>query len=276
MTAKGARRAAGPDRAHVRHVFHFAPFFKYLKHSLRRWIHGLVLPLQWFWICSKPCSMKGHDFTLSGASLTALGSGAMWWPEARLLVVSDLHLGKSERIARKGGAALPPYDTRDTLNRLAADLALTHARNVICLGDSFDDIAASDALPEEERQWILQLQAGRRWVWIEGNHDPGPTALGGTHLSELPLSPLTFRHIAQPGTSGEVSGHYHPKASISLRGRTISRSAFLIDSDRVILPAYGTYTGGLRAQTPVLSQLMRPEAIAVLTGAVPTAVPMPR
>jgi DNA ligase-associated metallophosphoesterase len=220
--------------------------------------------------------MNGYDFTLAGTSLTALGSGALWWPDEGMLVVSDLHLGKSERIARRGGTSLPPYDTRDTLTRLAADLALCHARTVVCLGDSFDDIAASEALPEEERQWIFRLQAGRRWVWIEGNHDPGPIEFGGAHLAELPLAPLTFRHIAQSGTSGEISGHYHPKATLSLRGRTITRAAFLIDRDRVILPAYGTYTGGLRAQTPVLRDIMRTDAIAVLTGPAPTAIPMPR
>jgi DNA ligase-associated metallophosphoesterase len=220
--------------------------------------------------------MNGYEFTLSGAPLKALGSGALWWPLESLLVVSDLHLGKSERIARRGGTSLPPYDTRDTLNRLAADIALTHARTVICLGDSFDDLVAAEALPEEERQWILRLQSGRRWVWIEGNHDPGPVEFGGAHLAELPLAPLTFRHIAQAGASGEISGHYHPKATLQARGRNITRAAFLIDSNRVILPAYGTYTGGLQSRTPVLGELMRAEAIAVLTGPTPTAIPMPR
>ncbi len=227
-------------------------------------------------MCDTVLHMNGYEFTLSGAPLKALGSGALWWPEESLLVVSDLHLGKSERIARRGGTSLPPYDTRDTLNRLAADLALTHARNVVCLGDCFDDLPAAESLPEEERHWILRLQAGRRWVWIEGNHDPGPVEFGGAHLAELPLPPLTFRHIAQDSASGEISGHYHPKATVNARGRAITRPAFLIDTNRVILPAYGTYTGGLRAQTPILSDLMRAEAIAVLTGPTPTAVPMPR
>ncbi|TMM55239.1 ligase-associated DNA damage response endonuclease PdeM [Sulfitobacter sabulilitoris] len=220
--------------------------------------------------------MNEHPFMLAGAQLSALGSGALWWRDQSLLCVSDLHLGKSERIARRGGGQVPPYDTRDTLTRLGADIALTNARTVICLGDSFDDLAAARALPEEERLWIAQLQAGRRWVWIEGNHDPGPIDLGGTHIAELPIAPLTFRHIAQRKTSGEVSGHYHPKARLSLRGRSISRPAFLYDIDRVILPAYGTYTGGLRSHDAALDTLMRPEAHAILTGAVPTCIPMPR
>ena len=220
--------------------------------------------------------MNGVDFTLAGTTLTALGSGALWWRERQLLVVSDLHLGKSERMARRGGPALPPYETRDTLIRLENDLQKTSAETVVCLGDSFDDRAAADSLNEEERLWIARLQAGRRWVWIEGNHDPGPIALGGTHLAELPLPPLSFRHIAKPGKSGEVSGHYHPKVRVQTRLRAISRPAFLFDSDRVILPAFGTYTGGLRSSDAALSALMRPEARAIVTGQTPRMVPMPR
>lgn len=220
--------------------------------------------------------MNTYDFTLAGAQLKALNTGALWWPDEQLLCVSDLHLGKSERIARRGGVTLPPYETRDTLTRLAADLTLTHARTVICLGDSFDDLSAAQALPEEERLWIARLQAGRRWVWVEGNHDPGPVDLGGSHLAELPLAPLTFRHIAEPGASGEISGHYHPKTSVALGGRTVTRPAFLYDSDRLIMPAYGTYTGGLSTQNDVLQNLMRAEACAILTGKTALPVPMQR
>ena len=220
--------------------------------------------------------MNCHEFTFAGAALKALGSGALWWPDAALLCVSDLHLGKSERVARRAGQSLPPYETRDTLARLAADLAHTQARTVICLGDSFDDLTAAAAVPEDERLWITQLQAGRRWIWIEGNHDPGPLEFGGEHLQDIEVDPLVFRHIASDQAEGEVSGHYHPKAAVRTRGRQISRPAFLFDSKRLVLPAYGTYTGGLRSHSAVLRKLMGPKALAILTGPVPTCVPMPR
>jgi len=220
--------------------------------------------------------MNGHDFTLAGAELVARGSGALWWAEAALLAVSDLHLGKSERLARRGGPMLPPYEAQDTLARLEAEIRALQPRTVICLGDSFDDSAAAAALDEIAALWLTRLMAGRRWVWIEGNHDPGPVALGGTHLAELPVAPLVFRHIARPGASGEISGHYHPKAVLNARGRLVSRPCFLYDADRAILPAFGTYTGGLRTTDPVFGPLMRPEARAVLTGRVPRAIPMPR
>ena len=213
--------------------------------------------------------MTGHVFSLAGVQLVALGSGALHWPGAELLCVSDLHLGKSGRAARRGAAALPPYETRDTLLRLEADLDATGARTVVCLGDSFDDATAAQALPDDEKLWITRLQAGRNWIWIAGNHDPGPVSMGGSHLAELPRPPLCFRHVARPGASGEVSGHYHPKASIALRGRRIARPCFLLDSDRVILPAYGSYTGGLDCRDPALCGLMRPEALAILTGTPP-------
>lgn len=220
--------------------------------------------------------MNGYDFTLSGIQLCALGSGALLWPDKRLLCVSDLHLGKSERISQRGDAALPPYDTRDTLNRLAADLAITNAEIVVCLGDNFGDSGTAKILPEDEELWIARLQDGRRWVWVHGNHGPGPTALGGTHLSELPLSPLSFRHIARPGASGEVSGHYHPKVSVRTPDRSISRAAFLVDRDRVILPSYGSYTDGLASQNKALTKLMRADSMAILTGRKPRGMPMPR
>lgn len=220
--------------------------------------------------------MNGYEFSLAGAPLVALGSGALYWPERNLLCVSDLHLGKAERRARRGEAPLPPYETQDTLARLQKDLVETQASTVICLGDSFDDRAAADALPDAAKIWISTLQAGRNWIWIEGNHDPGPVDMGGTHLAELPLPPLTFTHIARHGQSGEISGHYHPKTTLHMRGRTITRPAFLVDVDRVIMPAYGTYTGGLRSNAPELLELMREETIAVLTGPVPRAAPMPR
>jgi DNA ligase-associated metallophosphoesterase len=220
--------------------------------------------------------MNCHDFTFADTPLSALPSGALHWPEQRVLCVSDLHLGKSERMARRTGRPIPPYDVRDTLTRLEADLTHSRARIVICLGDSFDDLLAARSLTEDEMLWIARLQAGRRWIWIEGNHDPGPIEFAGEHLRSVTLGPLSFRHIAEPGAASEVSGHYHPKVRLPLRGKTISRPAFLYDDTRLILPAYGTYTGGLRSDDSALSRLMAPNALAILTGPVPTCVPMPR
>ena len=215
--------------------------------------------------------MSAYDFRLCETALTALPSGALYWAEQGVLVVSDLHLGKSERIARRSGVLLPPYEVTETLSRLDADIATTAPRLVICLGDSFDDLEAAD-LAEDHALWLTRLMAGRRWVWIEGNHDPGPVDLGGEHRTELTLGPLTFRHIALLGARGEVSGHYHPKMRVAGQ----SRRCFLLDGTRVILPAYGTYTGGLSSDSLAFSGLMEDGAIAILTGRKALPVPIPK
>ncbi|WRH62280.1 MAG: ligase-associated DNA damage response endonuclease PdeM [Fuscovulum sp.] len=210
-----------------------------------------------------------HAFTLSGETLHALPSGALYWPAQSLLCVSDLHFGKSERLARRGGALLPPYETRATLEKLETDIDRTTPARVVCLGDSFDDLAAVDGLEEEARLRLARLMAGRDWTWIEGNHDAGPVDIGGTHRATLTLGPLTFRHIADPAEMAEVSGHYHPKARI----KGTSRPCFLLDPRRLILPAYGTYTGGLATHDTALQSLMQKGALAILTGT--KALPIP-
>jgi len=216
--------------------------------------------------------MNGQSIHFSGETLELLPSGAFYWPSNDMLVVSDLHLGKSERQARLGGSLLPPYETTDTLTRLAADIDRTQARNVLCLGDSFDDAAAAASLEETHRATIAALQAGRRWIWVEGNHDPGPNDLGGSHLAELRFAPFVFRHIARASCEGgEISGHYHPKARV----RSASRPCFLVDGRRLMLPAYGSYTGGLNWLSPALRELFADQATAYLTGRRVLAVPVP-
>jgi DNA ligase-associated metallophosphoesterase len=210
-----------------------------------------------------------HNFHFYNHTLTALPQGALWIATARTLCVSDLHLGKSDRIARRSGRMLPPYETRETLSKLDTLITALNPECVICLGDSFDDLDAAQSLTEADHLLLTTMQAGRNWVWIEGNHDPGPVELGGAHRADFTLDSITFRHIATP-EAGEISGHYHPKCSLPKGG---ARPAFLIDKTRIIMPAFGAYTGGLRAHDPALQKLMAKDATAVLTGR--KAIPVP-
>lgn len=213
-------------------------------------------------------SMNAYNFDFCGTRCSALPSGALHLPTQNVLCVSDLHLGKSERIARRSGVMLPPYEVQETLQKLEADITATQPQQVICLGDSFDDLDAASSLDEDARLWLMRLQAGKSWVWIEGNHDPGPVDLGGTHRSQMTIGTLTFRHIAKAETA-EVSGHYHPKHRVAGR----SRPAFLYDAHRLIMPAYGAYTGGLSSQAADLRKLFSGQIIAIMTGH--KAIPVP-
>lgn len=210
--------------------------------------------------------MSSASLTLAGESLSARASGALFWPSQSVLCVSDLHLGRTERIAREGGHIIPPYENTDALQRLEDEVRALSPATIICLGDSFDDLAATQSLTEIETDWITRLQAGCEWIWIEGNHDPAPLDLGGTHRQTLRIGDLTFRHIADGQTTGEISGHFHPKATIPTRSRSVSRPCFLFDKTRLIMPAFGTYTGGMKTSKPPLSTMFGKDAQVVLTG----------
>ena len=216
--------------------------------------------------------MNARNIRFCGETLTLLPSGALHWASRELLAVADLHIGKSERIARRSGTLLPPYDVDETLARLAVDVNALRPEIVLCLGDSFDDLTAAGALSGTIRTKVSQLQASRQWIWLEGNHDPGPANLGGSHLNEIRLGPFAFRHIAEIGADpGEISGHFHPKARI----RGTSRPCFMVDEARLILPAYGCYTGGLDWTASALRELFSRDAMAYLTGARVLPAPVP-
>lgn len=213
--------------------------------------------------------MAAHDFQFGGFVLEAHPGGVLWLPTEHVLVVSDLHLGKAGRIARREGRLTPPYEIAETLTRLADFVWRFDPRTVICLGDSFDDMAASAEMPADAVRDLTAMMAGRRWIWIAGNHDPVPIGLGGECQASLKIGPITFRHIANPAEASEISGHYHPK--VWMRGR--GRPAFLVDSQRIIMPAFGAYTGGLDICDPAFDNVMSGDAIALMTGRKIIAIP---
>ncbi|WP_049820427.1 ligase-associated DNA damage response endonuclease PdeM [Bradyrhizobium japonicum] len=191
---------------------------------------------------------------VAGIALHADLSGALFWDEQRLLVVSDLHLEKGSSFATRG-VLLPPYDTLATLSRLAAVIARHDPRTVIALGDSFHDRTAHERLSADDRDAVAALQTGRDWIWISGNHDPMlPPDLGGTVAEEVAIGPITFRH-EPTGAHGEIAGHLHPKARVSARGRSMERRCFASDGMRAVMPAFGAYAGGLSIRDAAFAKI---------------------
>jgi DNA ligase-associated metallophosphoesterase len=192
----------------------------------------------------------GVAFSLNGTSAVLRGSGALWLSASRTLVVSDLHLEKGSAYASKG-QLLPPYDTRDTLDRLEAELEALSPRTLVLLGDSFHDARAVARIEADQAHRVLRLAAGRELVWIVGNHDVQDerSALGGLPgaIEEaVSIGSLSLRHEPTFGPAdGEVSGHLHPCAKLIRAGRGVRKRCFLTDGARLVMPAFGAYAGGL-------------------------------
>ena len=196
---------------------------------------------------------------LAGERLLLDPGGALFWPAQRLLAVADLHLEKGSAAAVRG-ALLPPWDTRATLDRLAGLLRRFQPETVVALGDSFHDGCGSARLAAGDAARLRLMAAAHRFVWVLGNHDPSPPeGLGGEATAELALGRLCLRHEARPGpANGELCGHHHPKARVAARGGSISRPCFVFDGRRLMLPAFGAYTGGLDvAETPIAALFPR-------------------
>lgn len=195
-----------------------------------------------------------HCFDFAGHQLCLMADRALFWPARRALLVADLHLEKASWFA-SSGQMLPPYDSQATLMRLTALADLTDAREIWALGDSFHDAVGPARLPAQAKTALDTLAAGRRIIWIAGNHDAA-AALPGERCEEVEVDGLVLRHEARADEARpELSGHFHPKVRIATAARTLSRPCAVTGSSRIILPAFGALTGGLDVSSPAIMAL---------------------
>lgn len=201
--------------------------------------------------------MLAPSFAFADRNWQVLPNGALYWPARRALLVADLHFEKASAYAARG-QMLPPYDSLATIAALDAAITASDAQEVWCLGDSLHDPAAADRMSDAVMQRLAVLTSGRRWVWITGNHDPLPAPqLGGEVRAQALVEGVWLRHEALADTSApEISGHFHPKWRMSLRGRSVSRRCFVLGNKRLIVPAFGALAGGLDARAAPIRQLI--------------------
>lgn len=206
-------------------------------------------------------------FSFAGEDLVALPEGALWWPAARALLVADLHFEKASFYAVRG-QMLPPYDSAATLDALEAIVARIAPHAIWCLGDSFHDRAGCERLAVDDRARLRRLTAAHDWLWISGNHDAGAAVAdhcGGRVADDQAVNGIWLRHIADPGASApEMSGHFHPRLQLVLRGRRVIRRCFVATASKLILPAFGALTGGMDARDPAILRIVGAGAEALV------------
>jgi hypothetical protein len=203
---------------------------------------------------------------LAGLAARMRPSGGLWLEETRTLVVADLHLEKGSSYAARG-QMLPPYDTRETLTRLSREVEALAPATVVLLGDSFHDRGGEARLDAADVTRLVELARGRTLVWVVGNHDAeGPRFLPGERVNELTIGRLILRHEPAEGPRAEAAGHLHPAARVTARGRSVRRRCFVTDGERVVLPAFGAYAGGLNVRDAAFKGLFASKPIAVALG----------
>ncbi len=204
-------------------------------------------------------------FSFAGETFEATPGGALYWPAKEVLLVADLHLEKASWFARLG-QFLPPYDSHATLTALAAEVERTGARRLYCLGDSFHDQFGCERLPSQARDLLTDLTSRLEWSWIVGNHDPGfADHCGGHIVAEVELAGIILRHEAvRYEQRPEISGHFHPKLRVHMRGRLVSRRCFVTSATKIIMPAFGSLTGGLDAHHPEILGSVGGNAVALV------------
>jgi DNA ligase-associated metallophosphoesterase len=203
--------------------------------------------------------------SFAGETFFATADGALSWPARQALLVADLHLEKASWFARLG-QFLPPYDSHATLTALARSVEQTQATRLYCLGDSFHDRFGCDRLPAEARALLTELTSRLDWTWIVGNHDPGfADHCGGRIEDEVEIGGIVLRHEAvRDDPRPEMSGHFHPKLRLQLKGRHVSRRCFVVSQTKMILPAFGSLTGGLDAHHPEILRSVGTAAAALV------------
>lgn len=198
------------------------------------------------------------SIAVNGAVLLPDKSGCLFWPEQRLLIVADMHLEKGSAFAVRG-QMLPPYDSAMTLGNLAKVIAFYRPEHLLALGDSFHDVRAADRMHDDCRTKLLSLISPLDMLWITGNHDPEiPPDLPGARHAELTIGPLVFRHEPQAFSKhGEIAGHLHPVAKVVTKKGKLRTRAFVSDATRLVMPAFGAYTGGLNLRDPIIDNLFQ-------------------
>lgn len=216
----------------------------------------------------QPSTCGGLRIALANAEVMLRWSGALWLEREGALVVADLHFEKGSSYAARFGQMLPPYDTRETLDRLDREIALLSPERLIFLGDSFHDGDGETRLAADDYRRLEGLALGRELVWAVGNHDAdGPKALPGDIIDEAEIAGLTLRHEPLPGVQrGEVAGHLHPAAKVSSGRATTRRRCFVTDGQRLVLPAFGAFTGGLNILDSAFSNLFAGPMLAGALG----------
>ena len=194
--------------------------------------------------------------------------GVIYWPRLMTIILSDLHLGKSMFWARHG-KFLPPYDNLETLSKLKKVLRKFQISKIIFLGDVFHDDSGYESLEPETIQILNEILCNYEIIFIAGNHDLNISIPKIKILKNYTKDSIIFSHYPSTNVSekkAQIFGHFHPKISVKISGRVISKKCFVIDKKKILLPSFGNYTGGLDINKNMLLNIFKKDCTYFMLG----------
>ena len=193
----------------------------------------------------------------SPADILLLAGRAAFLPSTATLLVADLHLGKAATF-RNAGIPVPEGSAQADLARLERLVRDTAARRLIVLGDLFHARSGCTQAVFDEFAASRARMPGTEVLLIPGNHDRAigkiPASLGiDSCLRTHDEPPFHFVHepatdLPEPGrTCFTIAGHLHPTVVLrSPSGDRITERCFVAEEATLVLPAFGSFTGGHR------------------------------
>jgi DNA ligase-associated metallophosphoesterase len=186
---------------------------------------------------------------VGGEQLILLPQKAAFWPRERMLVIADIHFGKAAAFP-SGGIPVPRGTTSENLHALDDLILLTGAEHVLFLGDFLHARAAHAAGTQAAMLAWRRRRCELILTLVRGNHDKhagDPAGQLGIDLVDEPytVGPLSFCHhpdIAAPGYV--LAGHVHPVYVLATRFDALRLPCFVAGPRRMILPSFGSFTGG--------------------------------
>jgi len=182
-----------------------------------------------------------------GETLTLIKERAIYWAAERMLIISDLHIGKAAHF-RKAGIQVPSTVSRTDLDKLSLLIEQYAPDTLLVTGDMFHHQMNSEV--ESFREWRIAFPQ-LRIMLIKGNHDllenEDYAALSiEVHAKEVLHGPFRFVHD-QPKIFDEyynITGHIHPGITIYGKARQqIKLPCFYFGRTCAILPAFSVFTG---------------------------------
>ncbi|HEX8339364.1 MAG TPA: ligase-associated DNA damage response endonuclease PdeM [Tepidisphaeraceae bacterium] len=192
--------------------------------------------------------IKTVDVTFGGQLFTLTSDRAVYWPAEGTLLLADLHFGKAATF-REFGLPVPAGTTAKDLLRLSTLIGFFNPRRLLVLGDLLHAKPAH-AVTAQLLDW-RQAHARVAIELVVGNHDRHagrPAAVLDIHVHAEPLIEhgIAFEHEppADPALP-TVAGHIHPTVRLTdFDGSGVRVPCFVVDEKRMIVPAFGSFTGG--------------------------------